>query len=214
LGNDTDRFNDDDYNRGSYRQGRSENYGGMFGSGSYGRNEDYGNRDRYGDSDRNSRSSYNNRFNEQRNWWDKTKDEVSGWFGDENAQQRRNMDQAGEHRGKGPKGYTRTDERIKEDVHERLTEDSMIDATNIEVDVKSGEVFLKGTVKNRQEKRRAEDIIENISGVKNVENHVKVEDEKKSSGYSSQNSGQYGEKKSGSNAGSGINAGAEYNTRN
>lgn len=212
LGNDSNRYSDDQSGSGHF-----SNYSGSGRSGNYGegqmRNNDYGNRGRSSyDSDyRNSGGRFNDRDGESRNWWDKTKDEVSGWFGDEDAQQRRNMDQRGEHRGKGPKGYTRTDERIKEDVHERLTDDGMIDATNIEVDVKSGEVFLRGTVKNRNEKRRAEDIIENISGVKNVDNHIKVQSE---GSASSQSSSQYGEKKFGTSAGSGINAGAEINTRN
>jgi osmotically-inducible protein OsmY len=222
LGNDTNRFDDDDSsNRGAYGQSGSRNYGGAYESGNYDRgqtrNYDYGNRrDYYDDRDRNrGGSSYNNRGNDSRNWWDKTKDEVSGWFGDENAQQRRNVDQMNDHRGKGPKGYTRTDERIKEDVHERLTEDGQIDASDIEVDVKSGEVFLKGTVKNRQEKRRAEDIIENISGVKNVENHIKLQQENITPGISGQNYGQqYGEKKFGTSAGSGINVGTELNKHN
>ncbi len=208
LGNDTNRFNEEDYNRGANRQAGFGNYGGTYGSGGYDRGETR-------TYDRNSGGfSYGNRNNENRNWWDKTKDEVSGWFGDENAQQRRNMDQQGEHRGKGPKGYTRTDERVKEDVHEKLTEDSNIDASNIEVDVKSGEVFLKGTVNSRQEKRRAEDIIENISGVKNVENHIKVQSDNANTGYSNQHTGQYGEKKFGAGSGAGINVGKEFNTHN
>jgi osmotically-inducible protein OsmY len=229
LGNDTNRFNDDNFgSRGSYALNRNSNYGGSYESGNYDsgqrRNYDYENREgsyddrdgnRYDDRERNrGGSSYYNRDNDSRNWWDKTKDEVSGWFGDENAQQRRSTDQQNQHRGKGPKGYTRTDERIKEDVHERLTEDGMIDASEIEVDVKNGEIFLKGTVKNRQEKRRAEDIVEDISGVKNVENHIKVQQEGSASGYSGQSSQQYGEKKFGTNAGSGLNVGSEYTTHN
>jgi len=211
MGNDTNRFDNDDLGSESgYGQRGSRNYGGFNEHGNYdrgqSRNYDYGNR---------GGSSYNDHGNDSRNWWDKTIDEVSGWFGDENAQQRRNMDQQGEHRGKGPKGYTRTDERIKEDVHEQLTDDGLIDASEIEVDVKSGEVFLKGTVKNRQEKRRAEDIIENISGVKNVENHIKVQLESSIQGNSGQGYGQqYGEKKFGTNAGSGVNAGTEFKTHN
>jgi osmotically-inducible protein OsmY len=221
LGNDTNRFNDDDYsNRGSYSQRGSRNSGGSYESGNYDRgqtrNFDYGNRrDVYDDRDRSRGGSSYNGGNDSRNWWDKTKDEVSGWFGDENAQQRRNTDQQNEHRGKGPKGYTRTDDRIKEDVHERLTEDGQIDASEIEVDVKSGEVFLKGTVKNRQEKRRAEDIIENISGVKNVENHIKVQQENVVPGSPGYNYGQQqGERKFGTGTGSGVNAGKEFNTHN
>src|SRR5690606_1350571 len=48
----------------------------------------------------------------------------------------------GQHRGKGPKGYTRSDERIVEDINDRLTDDSYVDAENIEVGVNGGEVVL------------------------------------------------------------------------
>jgi hypothetical protein len=49
-----------------------------------------------------------------RGWWDRTSDEVSSWFGDEDAEQRRQRDafERG-HRGRGPKGYVRSDERIR-----------------------------------------------------------------------------------------------------
>jgi len=72
---------------------------------------------------------------------------------------------AGPHRGRGPKGYKRTDERIHEDVCERLTEDPLIDASNVEVIVKDGEITLNGTVTSRGLKRRAEDLVELASGV-------------------------------------------------
>jgi hypothetical protein len=80
----------------------------------------------------------------------------------------------GRHAGHGPKGYKRSDERIKEDVNERLTQDSQIDAGEIEVEVKNGEVTLTGTVESRQAKRRAEDVIENVSGVNEVHNQLRV----------------------------------------
>ncbi len=47
---------------------------------------------------------------------DKTRDEVSSWFGDGDAARRRRMDEIRDHRGKGPKNYQRSSERIKEDV--------------------------------------------------------------------------------------------------
>ncbi|NOT76014.1 MAG: BON domain-containing protein [Cyclobacteriaceae bacterium] len=84
------------------------------------------------------------------------------------------------HRGKGPKGYKRSDERITEDVNDRLSDDQHIDASNIEVSVEKGEVTLKGTVSRREEKRHAEDIIESISGVTNVENKIRVSSERSS----------------------------------
>ncbi len=80
----------------------------------------------------------------------------------------------GGHRGKGPRGYSRTDERVKEDINERLTDDAYIDASEIDVAVERGEVTLSGTVSDRSAKRRAEDITELVSGVTNVENRIRV----------------------------------------
>jgi len=80
----------------------------------------------------------------------------------------------GAHRGLGPKGYQRTDERISDEVHDRLTEDSWLDASDIQVEVKSGEVTLSGHVENRESKHRAERLIEDLSGVKHVQNNLRV----------------------------------------
>ena len=114
-------------------------------------------------------------WNEDRDWWDKTTDEVSSWFGDEKAENRREMDQRyGPHRGKGPKGYSRSDEKIKEDVEERLYHDSFIDASDIEVTVNDGEVTLTGTVDHKQTRRRAEDCADAVAGVKEVSLNLKV----------------------------------------
>jgi hypothetical protein len=58
----------------------------------------------------------------------------------------------GEYRGKGPKGYTRSDERIKEDVNDRLSDDPQVDASDISVTVSGCEVTLTGTVSERGRK--------------------------------------------------------------
>jgi osmotically-inducible protein OsmY len=101
---------------------------------------------------------------------------VSSWFGDEDAERRREMDRrtSGQHKGKGPKGYSRSDDRIKEDINDRLSDDVFVDASEIEVTVAQGEVTLTGTVGTRSEKRRAEDLAEEVSGVKNVENRLRL----------------------------------------
>jgi hypothetical protein len=78
------------------------------------------------------------------------------------------------HRGKGPKGYARSDARIQEDVSDRLTEDHDLDASSIEVLVKDGEVTLAGSVESRECKRRAEDLADDISGVKHVQNNLRI----------------------------------------
>ena len=51
--------------------------------------------------------------------------------------------------GKGPRGYVRSDERIKEDVSDRLSMDDETDASDITVTVSQGEVTLEGTVPDR-----------------------------------------------------------------
>jgi CBS domain-containing protein len=80
----------------------------------------------------------------------------------------------GEHSGRGPRNYQRSDDRILEDIHERLTEDPMLDASYIEVVVIQREVTLNGSVRDRNEKRRAEDAAESISGVTHVQNNLRV----------------------------------------
>lgn len=77
--------------------------------------------------------------------------------------------------GKGPKGWTRSDERIKEEVSEALYRNHRVDASEIEVDVKEGIVTLSGTVDSRQSKKSAEECIENLSGVIDVHNRIQIQ---------------------------------------
>jgi len=136
--------------------------------------ESYGGRDYDYDRDRYDRGSQGY-GNEDRGWWDRASDAVASWFGDEDAERRRRMDEQRAHRrGRGPKGYRRSDERIKEDVNDRLSDDYYIDASDVEVAVENSEVTLTGTVKSRTDKRRIEDIAESVSGVTNVENRLRV----------------------------------------
>ena len=80
----------------------------------------------------------------------------------------------GPHKGKGPRDYQRSEDRIREDVCYRLADDDMVDASDIQVEIKDEEVILTGTVNSREEKRRAEDLVESIYGVRNVENRLRV----------------------------------------
>jgi hypothetical protein len=81
----------------------------------------------------------------------------------------------GGHRGRGPQGYTRSDDRIREDVCEALTLDDHVDATDIHITVRGGEVALSGTVPERYMKRLAEDIVEDVAGVRDVQNSIRVQ---------------------------------------
>lgn len=112
----------------------------------------------------------------ERNWMDKAGDEVQSWFGDDDAAQRRDMDRRRDgHYGKGPRGYRRSDDRIAEDVNDRLTDDWRLDASEISVSVSEGEVTLSGTVMSREDKRRAEDLADSVSGVSNVQNNLRID---------------------------------------
>jgi hypothetical protein len=77
--------------------------------------------------------------------------------------------------GRGPQGYKRSDERIIEDISERLTQDHDVDASRICVECRDGDVMLTGTVTDRDAKRRAEDIAEWCSGVKDVQNRLRIQ---------------------------------------
>lgn len=76
--------------------------------------------------------------------------------------------------GRGPRNYTRSDERIAEDINEELTRHPGIDATDVEVQVHDGRVTLTGTVDNRDAKWMAEDAAYACSGVNDVDNQLRV----------------------------------------
>jgi osmotically-inducible protein OsmY len=78
------------------------------------------------------------------------------------------------HRGRGPKGYRRSDERLKEIICERLTDDPFIDASNITIDVANGEVTAQGAVQVRQQKHAIEDVIADVHGVTEIHNRITV----------------------------------------
>ena len=105
-----------------------------------------------------------------RGFFERAGDEVASWFGDEDAERRRRED----HRGRGPSNYSRSNERLLETACETLTNDRGVDATNIQVTCDNNEVTLDGTVNTRWEKRRAEDAIHDISGVKHVQNNLRI----------------------------------------
>jgi hypothetical protein len=89
--------------------------------------------------------------------------------------------QHGRFSGVGPKGYKRSDDRINEDVQETLMRDPEIDASDIEVDVNNGEVTLTGSVPTKHQKRLAEDVVEDLSGVRDVQNNLRVSNNRSTS---------------------------------
>ena len=78
------------------------------------------------------------------------------------------------HRGRGPRNYRRSDERIRDDVCDRLWDDHDVDASDIEVSVSDRDVTLSGEVDSKHAKRCAEDCAESVSGVEHVQNDLRV----------------------------------------
>ncbi|MGE3681894.1 MAG: BON domain-containing protein [Bdellovibrionales bacterium] len=155
----SDDWRSGDRDRG-FGRGYAMNYGTGFGSG-YG-TYDIGAQGASGfqrgssgfyDRDRWERSNEGRRFGRhEESTWDK----VKNFF------------------GVGPKNYKRSDDRIREDVSDALERHPQIDASDIEVKVEEGVVTLSGTVDSRYTKRMAEDAVEDIYGVKDVVNHMRV----------------------------------------
>jgi hypothetical protein len=81
---------------------------------------------------------------------------------------------AGRFAGVAPKGYHRSDERIRDDVCDRLTDDAWVDPSDVEVRVQNGDVSLEGTVDARETKRRIEDIVDDVAGVREVHNALRI----------------------------------------
>src|SRR5690606_30482013 len=87
---------------------------------------------------------------------------------------RGNFGARGGYRGVGPRNYSRSDERIREDLNERLTEADDLDASDITVEVSNGVATLGGMVPQRWMKHRAEDLADGCTGVRDVRNPVRV----------------------------------------
>lgn len=93
-------------------------------------------------------------------------------------------DVGGPHRGRGPEGYRRSDERIHEEICERLSDNGRLDASRLRVRVDDGEVTLEGNVRDRRSKRLAEAIADTVRGVVDVHNRLTLSDERRGGGES------------------------------
>ena len=82
-------------------------------------------------------------------------------------------DQRGQFRGTQPRGYERSDDRLRELACERLT-DADLDASDIEVKVNQATVTLEGSVPARWMKHAAEDLVDDLGGVRDIQNRLRV----------------------------------------
>jgi hypothetical protein len=77
--------------------------------------------------------------------------------------------------GRPPKGFVRSDERIKEEICEFILRSGWVDAENVIIEVQEGEVTLSGTVDDRRQKRAIEDLSGDVLGVKDVHNQIRIQ---------------------------------------
>lgn len=91
------------------------------------------------------------------------------WFNE------RNYDKQLKFVGKGPKGYRRSDDRIYEEVCESLMKSHDVDASDIGVKVENGTVYLEGTVDSRKTKIFVEYLIEDLPGIEDIKNELKID---------------------------------------
>jgi len=89
---------------------------------------------------------------------------------------------------RGPKGWQRSDDRIKDDISERLYNSTHIDSSEVTVEVSSGKVTLEGSVRDRNTKHEIENLIDQCPGVKDIENRIRVTRDEGQGQY-----GQYGQ---------------------
>ena len=99
------------------------------------------------------------------------------YFGsDDRAPERRRRRRGEPEVGTGPepRDWRPTDERIREDICQWMSEDPRLDARAIDVRVRDGEVTLEGQVEHRGARRLAEGIAAAVPGVRDVFNRLKT----------------------------------------
>ena len=76
--------------------------------------------------------------------------------------------------GTGPLGRRRSDDALAAEIHEILTNDPELDTTDIEIEVAGGAVTLTGTVESGDARMLAEELVESLTGVREVHNRLRV----------------------------------------
>jgi HSP20 family molecular chaperone IbpA len=76
------------------------------------------------------------------------------------------------HSGKGPNNWSKSDVNLQEEVSVILAMSPQVDATDIEVKVEQGIVYLNGSVPDRKMKREAERCLDGVKGIKDIHNRL------------------------------------------
>jgi hypothetical protein len=172
-----DRWTASQYDRGGWGSGNpSQTWGGGTRSSGAGYEDGYDRGGREygrGSWDEPTRSGHRQGryerepWNRDRDWNEDTRDRDQG-------ESHGIMESIGRFFGFGPKNYRRSDERITEEINDRLYRHPDIDASDIVVVVKEADVTLSGTVDSRRAKYLAEDLCDQVMGVKDVNNQLRV----------------------------------------
>lgn len=109
-----------------------------------------------------------------------------GRGGSEHAVRREARGAGGSHHGKGPRNYRRSDESIADELIDRMTDHDELDATEILLLVEDGVVTLTGEVPERRMKHMAEDLAEQVRGVQDIHNRIRVDNGSSSFGPAGQ----------------------------
>jgi hypothetical protein len=98
-----------------------------------------------------------------------------GTWGDDQSRRERREEQRGSAGDGGrPRPRRKTDDSLAREIHEILTTDPELDATDVEVVVEGGAVTLSGEVEHPDAKLLAEELTESVSGVRLVHNRLVV----------------------------------------
>ena len=101
-------------------------------------------------------------------------DDENTW-GKERSTAERQEEQGRRRADKGPRAQRRSDESLAQEIREILTHDPELDATEIEVEVEGGAVTISGLVEGSDAKLLAEEMVESVTGVREVHNRLRVE---------------------------------------
>ena len=85
--------------------------------------------------------------------------------------------------GKGPNGWERSDEHIRDDVCSSLTRHRDVDPSDIEIGVVHGTVILNGTIADAVQKRLVESIVSGVVGVREIQSEIHVESDSDASQF-------------------------------
>jgi osmotically-inducible protein OsmY len=96
-------------------------------------------------------------------------------WGEEQYQSERQEEQGRRRADKGPRAQRKSDERLAGEIRDILTNDPELDATEVEVEVEDGAVTISGVVDGTEARLLAEELVESVTGVREVHNRLRVE---------------------------------------